>query len=82
MSPKITETQSSALKQIGRISGGLAIGAFLVAIPLAYSSPITELSPWQIGVALAIVIGCGAAVGRWGDRFVDVLAGVVESTGL
>ncbi len=80
MSPDMTESKPSLLKPISRFGGGLAIGAFFVGIPLTYSS-VTELSPVQIGVALAIVVGCGVAVGRWGEKFVDMLAGVVESAG-
>lgn len=81
MSLEITESKRSLLNPIGRFCGGLAIGAFLVAIPLTYSS-VTDLSSVQICFALALVMGCGVAVGRWGGKFVDVLAGVVESAGL
>jgi prolipoprotein diacylglyceryltransferase len=80
MSPETTDSKPSLVNPIARFGGGLAIGAFLVAIPLAYSS-VTDLSPVQIGVALTVIMGCGLAAGRWGGRFVDVLAGVFESAG-
>jgi prolipoprotein diacylglyceryltransferase len=80
MSSEVTESKLSVIKPIARFGGGLAIGAFFVCIPIAYSS-VSELSPVQIGVALAIVLGCGVAVGRWGEKFVDILAGIIESAG-
>jgi hypothetical protein len=80
MSSEQTDPKPSLVNPIVRIGGGMAIGAFLVAIPLTYSS-VTDLSSVQIGVALTVIMGCGLAAGRWGGRFVDVLAGVFESAG-
>jgi prolipoprotein diacylglyceryltransferase len=80
MSPETTDSKPSLVNPIARFGGGLAIGAFLVAIPLTYSS-VTDLSSVQIGVVLTAILGCGLATGRWGGRFVDLVAGMFESSG-
>ncbi len=81
MTSKDTDSkQASVAKVIQRFLGGAALGAFMVAIPILYGSPI-DWSLVQVGIASALIILCGLLSSVWGEKFVDTVMRVLDGTG-
>jgi ABC-type bacteriocin/lantibiotic exporter with double-glycine peptidase domain len=64
-----------------RFFGGAALGAFMVAIPISYESPI-DVSIVEVGVALLLVISCGFLSVIWGEKFIEAVAKVLNNISL
>jgi hypothetical protein len=79
-SEKNDRKQHSGVKLIYRFLGGAALGAFLVIIPVSYSSSI-DWGLAQIGLASFMVILCGLLSSIWGGKFVDMVARTLNSFG-
>lgn len=72
--------QKNKRQAVYRFFGGTAVGTFLVAIPLMYGAS-TDLSGAQITLAIAIITLCGGLTARWGEKFVDGVARLLDRTG-
>jgi hypothetical protein len=72
---------SSGSKVIYRFLGGIALGTFVVAVPISYGSPI-DLSLVQVGIASTLILSCGLLSSVWGEKFVDLVMRVLNGTGL
>jgi hypothetical protein len=68
-------------KLIYRFLGGAALGAFLVIIPISYGSSI-DLNLVQVGIASLLIICCGLLASVWGEKFIDAVMQVLNSSAL
>jgi ABC-type bacteriocin/lantibiotic exporter with double-glycine peptidase domain len=73
--------QRSFLKVIYRFLGGATVGTLVLLIPVTYGT-FNDLGLVQAGVALLLVILCGLLSIVWGEKFIDVVMRMLNSTGL
>ncbi|MBW4425405.1 MAG: hypothetical protein KME50_13395 [Nostoc desertorum CM1-VF14] len=64
-----------------RFLGGAALGAFMVIIPISYGSSI-DLNLVQVGIASLLIISCGLLASVWGEKFIDAVMQVLNSSAL
>jgi hypothetical protein len=75
-------SQSSfSIKTIFKFLGGAALGTFMVTIPILYGAS-TDLSLFQVCIALIVIISFGLLSSIWGEKFIDAVMGVFNSSGL
>ncbi|WP_414543212.1 hypothetical protein [Nostoc sp. CCY0012] len=80
-SDKTDSKQRSFTKVIYRFLGGTALGTLIVLIPITYGT-FNDWGLVQTGVALLLVILCGLLSIVWGEKFIDVVMRMLNSTGL
>ncbi|WP_414563618.1 MULTISPECIES: hypothetical protein [unclassified Anabaena] len=80
-SDKTDSKQRSFTKVIYRFLGGTALGTLIVLIPITYGT-FNDWGLVQAGVALLLVILCGLLSIVWGEKFIDVVMRMLNSTGL
>lgn len=73
--------QRSFIKIIYRFLGGATVGILVLLIPITYGAS-NDLGLVQAGVASVLVISCGLLSILWGEKFADMVARVLNSTGL
>ncbi|MEM9539861.1 MAG: hypothetical protein AAGA60_10145 [Cyanobacteria bacterium P01_E01_bin.42] len=74
------DKQPSWLNAFYRFLGGTAIGSFMAIVPYLIS-PI-ELNGLSISIALLLVVSCGLLAVYFGEKFVESLARILDSSGL
>ena len=62
-----------------RFAGGAGMGALVVAIPFS-AGYTSQLSPFQISLAVLVVVTSGVLSSLWGDRFLDSVSKALNST--
>ena len=72
---------SPSIKTIYKFIGGTAFGAFMVIIPILYGAS-TDLNLFQVCFALLLIISSGLLSSIWGEKFIDAVMGVFNSSGL
>lgn len=78
---KSNSQSSLSIKTIYKFVGGATLGAFMVIIPILYgASP--DLSLFQVCIALLLIISSGLLSSIWGNKFIDAVMGVFNSSGL
>jgi ABC-type bacteriocin/lantibiotic exporter with double-glycine peptidase domain len=70
--------QLSISQRIYRFLGGVALGVFVVIIPISYASSI-DWNLVQVGIASLLVISCGLLSSIWGEKFIDAVTRVLDS---
>ncbi|NET71876.1 MAG: hypothetical protein F6K62_13370 [Sphaerospermopsis sp. SIO1G2] len=70
-----------SIKTIYKFCGGATLGAFLVSLPILYGAS-TDLSLFQVCIALIVIISFGILSSIWGEKFVDAVMNVFNSSGL
>lgn len=70
----------SATNIVYRFLGGAALGTFMVSIPYLLSS--IELNLFNIGIAILLIVLCGLLSTLLGNKFIEVLIRLLESSGL
>ena len=62
----------SFTKVIYRFLGGVALGAFVLLIPISFGS-YSVLNLIQVGVASLLTISCGLLSIMWKEKFIDTV---------
>ena len=70
----------SGIQLLYRFLAGVALGVFLISIPVLFAWPI-DLSLIQIGAASSLVIFCGILSSLWGEQFITGVMQVLEGFG-
>jgi hypothetical protein len=73
--------QPFVTRVIYRFLGGAALGAFVVFIPISYGS-LANLNLAQASVASGLIVLFGLLSSIWGDKFIDIVARMLNGTGL
>ncbi|MBP0019838.1 MAG: hypothetical protein J7647_20080 [Cyanobacteria bacterium SBLK] len=74
------DQQPSLLHAFYRFLGGTAVGLFMAIVPYLIS-PI-ELNGLSISVAVLLVLSCGLLAVYFGEKFVESLTRLLDSSGL
>ncbi|AFZ59213.1 hypothetical protein H6G54_02320 [Anabaena cylindrica FACHB-243] len=72
--------QNYRAKLVYRFFSGVAIGTFLIIIPISYASS-TDLNLVQIIIALLVIISSGLLSSIWGEKFLNVVTQLLNSCG-
>lgn len=73
--------QRSLIKVIYRFLGGAVLGILVLLIPVTYGES-NNLGLVQVGVAFVLIISCGLLSILWGEKFIDTVTRMLNSTGL
>jgi hypothetical protein len=68
-------------KGVYRFLGGAALGTFVIAVPFSYGSSF-HLNLVQIAIASGWIIGCGLLTSVWGEKFIDMVARMLNGTNI
>ncbi len=68
-------------KVIYRFLGGATVGTLVLLIPVTYGT-FNDLGLVQAGIGSLLVILCGLLSVVWGEKFIDVVMRMLNSTGL
>ena len=74
------DSSQRAAKSIYRFLGGAAAGGLVILVPVTYGA--TSFGLTQLGIASAVMLSCGLLSVRWGEKFIDAIARVLNNTGL
>ena len=74
------DKQPSLLNAFYRFLGGTAVGIFMAIVPYLIS-PV-ELNALSISVAVLLVVSCGLLAVYFGEKFVEALTRLLNSSGL
>ncbi|MEA5581777.1 hypothetical protein VB620_10560 [Nodularia harveyana UHCC-0300] len=69
------------IKAIYKFIGGAALGIFVVSIPILYGSS-TDVNLFQVSMASLLIIVCGLLSSIWGEKFINSVMNVLNSSGL
>jgi hypothetical protein len=73
--------QRSPIKVIYRFLGGAVLGIPALLIPITYGE-FNDFGLVQVGVAFVLIVSCGLLSIVWGEKFIDAIAQMLNSTGL
>jgi hypothetical protein len=73
--------QRSLIKVIYRFLGGAVLGILVLLIPVTYGE-FNNFGLVQVGVAFVFIISCGLLSILWGEKFIDRITRMLNSTGL
>lgn len=73
--------QRSLTKAIYRFLGGAVLGILVLLIPVTYGE-LNNFGLVQVGVAFVSIISCGLLSIFWGEKFIDTVTRMLNSTGL
>lgn len=74
------DKQPALLNAFYRLLGGMAVGIFMAIVPYLIS-PI-ELNGLSISIALMLVLSCGLLAVYFGEKFIESLTRLLDSSGL
>lgn len=73
--------QRSPIKVIYRFLGGVVLGILVLLIPVTYGK-FNNFGLVQVGVTFMLIISCGLLSILWGEKFIDTVTRMLNSTGL
>jgi hypothetical protein len=73
--------QRSLINVIYRFLGGAVLGILVLLIPITYGE-FDNFGLVQVGVAFVFMISCGLLSVSWGEKFIDTVTRMLNSTGL
>jgi hypothetical protein len=73
--------QRSPIKVIYRFLGGTVLGIVVLLIPVTYGE-FNDFGLVQVGVAFVLITFCGFLSILWGEKFIDTVTRMLNSTGL
>ncbi|MBU7583406.1 MAG: hypothetical protein KAF91_10945 [Nostoc sp. TH1S01] len=80
-SDNTNSNQRSLTKVIYRFLGGAVLATLVLLIPITYGT-FNDFGLVQAGVASLLVIFCELLSIVWGEKFIDVVMRMLNSTGL
>ncbi len=73
--------QRSPVNVIYRFIGGAVVGILVLLIPITYGE-FNKFGLVQVGVAFVLMISGGLLSVSWGEKFIDTVTRMLNSTGL
>ena len=73
--------QHSPTKNIYPFFGGAVFGIIILIIPATYGQ-FNDFGLVQLGFGFVLIISCGLLSILWGEKFIDTVTRILNSTGL